>query len=205
MTNDLFPPSSISRRRSTSQSSASRCWKEEVNYKTGAFVHPTADQILKCPFFCGRICQTSSGNQSRSFQTAPTCPHHHSHGCCFMIYTLMTCLPPPRGAHPVFYCSTRLSLPAAKETDTHKLWRNIEPHLKKAMQTVYLREVSRFDPSHLCFPTSCCFLIIPPPPSLQWEQMQQMEEKECGALRGTDALSVPVALGDVRDRCSTAN
>uniref|UniRef100_A0A3Q3MC00 Origin recognition complex subunit 5 n=1 Tax=Mastacembelus armatus TaxID=205130 RepID=A0A3Q3MC00_9TELE len=30
-----------------------------------------------------------------------------------------------------------------KETDTHKLWRNIEPHLKKAMQTVYLREVSR--------------------------------------------------------------
>uniref|UniRef100_A0A3B3ZDC2 Origin recognition complex subunit 5 n=1 Tax=Periophthalmus magnuspinnatus TaxID=409849 RepID=A0A3B3ZDC2_9GOBI len=31
-----------------------------------------------------------------------------------------------------------------KESDTHKLWRNIEPHLKKAMQTVYLREVSRF-------------------------------------------------------------
>ncbi|TNM91606.1 hypothetical protein fugu_019986 [Takifugu bimaculatus] len=53
----------------------------------------------------------------------------------------------------------------AKETDTHKLWRNIEPHLKRAMQTVYLREVS----------------------SLQWEQMQQMEEKECGALRGLSA------------------
>uniref|UniRef100_A0A8P4K6Z6 Origin recognition complex, subunit 5 n=1 Tax=Dicentrarchus labrax TaxID=13489 RepID=A0A8P4K6Z6_DICLA len=52
-----------------------------------------------------------------------------------------------------------------KETDTHKLWRNIEPHLKKAMQTVYLREVS----------------------SLQWEQMQQMEEKESGALRGLSA------------------
>lgn len=33
-----------------------------------------------------------------------------------------------------------------KETDTHKLWRNIEPHLKKAMQTVYLREVSRSVP-----------------------------------------------------------
>lgn len=32
---------------------------------------------------------------------------------------------------------------SVKETDTHKLWRNIEPHLKKAMQTVYLREVSR--------------------------------------------------------------
>ncbi|MBN3322866.1 ORC5 protein, partial [Atractosteus spatula] len=31
----------------------------------------------------------------------------------------------------------------AKEGDTHKLWRNIEPHLKRAMQTVYLREVSR--------------------------------------------------------------
>ncbi|XP_030853310.1 origin recognition complex subunit 5-like [Strongylocentrotus purpuratus] len=26
--------------------------------------------------------------------------------------------------------------------DAHKLWRNIEPHLKKALQTIYLREVS---------------------------------------------------------------
>lgn len=52
-----------------------------------------------------------------------------------------------------------------KESDTHKLWRNIEPHLKKAMQTVYLREVS----------------------SLQWEQMQDMEEKEAGAVRGLSA------------------
>ncbi|XP_072311243.1 origin recognition complex subunit 5 [Eucyclogobius newberryi] len=52
-----------------------------------------------------------------------------------------------------------------KESDTHKLWRNIEPHLKKAMQTVYLREVS----------------------SLQWEQMQEMEEKEAGAVRGLSA------------------
>ncbi|XP_041833301.1 origin recognition complex subunit 5 isoform X2 [Melanotaenia boesemani] len=51
-----------------------------------------------------------------------------------------------------------------KETDTHKLWKNIEPHLKKAMQTVYLREVS----------------------SLQWEQMQQTED-ETGALRGLSA------------------
>ncbi|XP_041935295.1 origin recognition complex subunit 5 [Alosa sapidissima] len=49
-----------------------------------------------------------------------------------------------------------------KESDTHKLWRNIEPHLKKAMQTVYLREVS----------------------SVQWEQQQQMEDKEAGALKG---------------------
>ncbi|KAG9280482.1 origin recognition complex subunit 5 [Astyanax mexicanus] len=52
----------------------------------------------------------------------------------------------------------------AKESDTHKLWRNIEPHLKRAMQTVYLREVS----------------------SVQWEQ-QQMEEKEATALRGLSA------------------
>uniref|UniRef100_A0A8C5G2V5 Origin recognition complex subunit 5 n=1 Tax=Gouania willdenowi TaxID=441366 RepID=A0A8C5G2V5_GOUWI len=51
-----------------------------------------------------------------------------------------------------------------KETETHKLWRNIEPHLKKAMQTVYIREVS----------------------SLQWEQMQQTED-EGGALRGLSA------------------
>ncbi|XP_077399329.1 origin recognition complex subunit 5 isoform X2 [Vanacampus margaritifer] len=52
----------------------------------------------------------------------------------------------------------------AKESDTHKLWRNIEPHLKKAMQTVYLREVS----------------------SLEWEKMQQVET-EAGALRGLSA------------------
>ncbi|XP_056133742.1 origin recognition complex subunit 5 [Lampris incognitus] len=55
----------------------------------------------------------------------------------------------------------------AKEKDVHKLWRNIEPHLKKAMQTVYLREVS----------------------SVQWEQLQQMEEKEAGAIRGLSAYS----------------
>ncbi|NWJ09901.1 ORC5 protein, partial [Crypturellus undulatus] len=30
----------------------------------------------------------------------------------------------------------------ASERDTRKLWKNIEPHLKKAMQTVYLREIS---------------------------------------------------------------
>ncbi|RMC10364.1 hypothetical protein DUI87_13167 [Hirundo rustica rustica] len=34
-------------------------------------------------------------------------------------------------------------LAAANERDTRKLWKNIEPHLKKAMQTVYLREISR--------------------------------------------------------------
>ncbi|XP_062299955.1 origin recognition complex subunit 5 [Scomber scombrus] len=53
----------------------------------------------------------------------------------------------------------------AKESDTHKLWKNIEPHLKKAMQTVYLREVS----------------------SLQWEQMQEMEEQETKTMRGLSA------------------
>ncbi|KAL7827799.1 hypothetical protein AOLI_G00309510 [Acnodon oligacanthus] len=54
----------------------------------------------------------------------------------------------------------------AKEGNTHKLWRNIEPHLKRAMQTVYLREVS----------------------SVQWGQ-QQMDEKEATALRGLSALA----------------
>ncbi|KAI3366691.1 hypothetical protein L3Q82_009364 [Scortum barcoo] len=67
--------------------------------------------------------------------------------------------------HVAFPVTELCFMSAVKETDTHKLWRNIEPHLKKAMQTVYLREVS----------------------SLQWEQMQQMEEKEAGALRGLSA------------------
>lgn len=47
------------------------------------------------------------------------------------------------------------------------------------------------------------FLSLLPLFSLQWEQMQQMEEKECGALRGT-THSAPVALGDVirwQSRC----
>ncbi|KAK2142214.1 hypothetical protein LSH36_984g00054 [Paralvinella palmiformis] len=39
----------------------------------------------------------------------------------------------------------------AAEDDIRKLWRNVEPHLKKALQTVYLREVS----------------------SAQWERMQE--------------------------------
>jgi len=41
----------------------------------------------------------------------------------------------------------------AETSQTRKLWRNIEPHLKKALKSVYLREVS----------------------SLQWEKMQQAE------------------------------
>ncbi|XP_005089925.1 origin recognition complex subunit 5 [Aplysia californica] len=41
----------------------------------------------------------------------------------------------------------------ADATQTRKLWRNIEPHLKKALKSVYLREVS----------------------SQQWEKMQQAE------------------------------
>uniref|UniRef100_UPI00398EF0CA origin recognition complex subunit 5 isoform X2 n=1 Tax=Pristiophorus japonicus TaxID=55135 RepID=UPI00398EF0CA len=52
----------------------------------------------------------------------------------------------------------------AKEEDTHRLWRNIEPHFKKAMQTVYLREIS----------------------SSQWERLQQ-EGKEDGHVKGLSA------------------
>ncbi|KAM8967885.1 origin recognition complex subunit 5 [Pelodytes ibericus] len=52
----------------------------------------------------------------------------------------------------------------AKESDSHKLWRNIEPHLKRAMQTVYLREIS----------------------SSQWEKMQQ-EDREAAQLKGLSA------------------
>ncbi|KAJ1161837.1 hypothetical protein NDU88_002318 [Pleurodeles waltl] len=52
----------------------------------------------------------------------------------------------------------------AKENDTRRLWKNIEPHLKKAMQTVYLREIS----------------------SLQWEKLQQSSE-ETGQLKGLSA------------------
>ncbi|XP_028664585.1 origin recognition complex subunit 5 [Erpetoichthys calabaricus] len=53
-----------------------------------------------------------------------------------------------------------------RESDTHKLWRSIEPHLRKAMQTVYLREVS----------------------SLQWEMMQDTKE-ETGYLKGLSAYT----------------
>uniref|UniRef100_A0A8C2T4J2 Origin recognition complex subunit 5 n=1 Tax=Coturnix japonica TaxID=93934 RepID=A0A8C2T4J2_COTJA len=51
----------------------------------------------------------------------------------------------------------------AKERDTRKLWKNIEPHLKKAMQTVYLREIS----------------------SSQWERLQS--EEEPGQIKGLSA------------------
>ncbi|XP_048875669.1 origin recognition complex subunit 5 [Brienomyrus brachyistius] len=54
----------------------------------------------------------------------------------------------------------------AEESDTHKLWRNIEPHLKKAMQTVYLREVSSF----------------------QWEE-QLKRDCETQSLRGLSAYA----------------
>ncbi|KAM9698976.1 origin recognition complex subunit 5 isoform 2-T2 [Dama dama] len=48
----------------------------------------------------------------------------------------------------------------AGERDTRKLWRNIEPHLKKAMQTVYLREIS----------------------SSQWEKLQK-DDTDPGQLK----------------------
>ena len=35
--------------------------------------------------------------------------------------------------------------------DAHKLWRNIEPHLKKALQTIYLREVFKVKKKRICF------------------------------------------------------
>lgn len=47
-----------------------------------------------------------------------------------------------------------------KETDTHKLWKNIEPHLKKAMQTVYLREVSRCVSAHTGPPCLCACVCV---------------------------------------------
>lgn len=52
----------------------------------------------------------------------------------------------------------------ATATDVHKLWRNIEPHLKKAMQTVHLREVS----------------------SAQWEKIQQQQE-DATQIKGPSA------------------
>uniref|UniRef100_A0A674HIJ2 Origin recognition complex subunit 5 n=1 Tax=Taeniopygia guttata TaxID=59729 RepID=A0A674HIJ2_TAEGU len=52
----------------------------------------------------------------------------------------------------------------ANERDTRKLWKNIEPHLKKAMQTVYLREIS----------------------SSQWERLQH-DGGEAGQLKGLSA------------------
>nr|XP_056702971.1 origin recognition complex subunit 5 [Euleptes europaea] len=51
----------------------------------------------------------------------------------------------------------------ANERDTRRLWKNIESHLKNAMQTVYLREIS----------------------SSQWEQSR--EDGESGQLKGLSA------------------
>jgi len=90
--------------------------------------------------------------------------------------------------------------PSAKESDIHKLWKNIEPHLHRAMQTVYLREVSRsvsavwfLKSAHswdcawaVCHQslTVCVFGFTAF--SMQWEQ-QQMDEKEATTLRGTQS------------------
>uniref|UniRef100_A0A3Q2KSP7 Origin recognition complex subunit 5 n=1 Tax=Equus caballus TaxID=9796 RepID=A0A3Q2KSP7_HORSE len=54
----------------------------------------------------------------------------------------------------------------ASERDTRKLWRNVEPHLKKAMQTVYLREIS----------------------SSQWEKIQK-DDTDPGQLKGLSAYT----------------
>uniref|UniRef100_K1PQ70 Origin recognition complex subunit 5 n=1 Tax=Magallana gigas TaxID=29159 RepID=K1PQ70_MAGGI len=53
----------------------------------------------------------------------------------------------------------------ATESDSRKLWKNFEPHLKKALQTVYLREVS----------------------STQWERM--LEESDAGKMMTQQELS----------------
>eukprot|EP00105_Crassostrea_gigas_P034322 XP_019918470.1 PREDICTED: LOW QUALITY PROTEIN: origin recognition complex subunit 5 [Crassostrea gigas] len=52
----------------------------------------------------------------------------------------------------------------ATESDSRKLWKNFEPHLKKALQTVYLREVS----------------------STQWERM--LEESDAGKMMTQQAF-----------------
>lgn len=103
--------------------------------------------------------------------------------------------------------------PSAKESDIHKLWKNIEPHLHRAMQTVYLREVSRsvnavwfLKSAHswdcvwaVCHQslTVCVFGFTAI--SVQWEQ-QQMDEKEATTLRGTqtDTHTLHVQTGQQR-------
>lgn len=86
LTTPFPPPPLVSRLHSTFQSSASRCWKEEVNYKTGAFVHLTTDQILKLPpFLWEDLSNEFRKIKAKSFETALTCPHTHCHSCCFMI------------------------------------------------------------------------------------------------------------------------
>jgi len=41
----------------------------------------------------------------------------------------------------------------ATADDTHKLWRNIESHLRNCLHNVYLREVTGFVLYHI----TCCF------------------------------------------------
>ncbi|XP_014770006.1 origin recognition complex subunit 5 isoform X1 [Octopus bimaculoides] len=63
----------------------------------------------------------------------------------------------------------------ATMNDSRKLWKNIEPHLKKALQTVYLREVS----------------------SAQWEKMQQDSNSgqqmalQLHSIQGRNHLELP--------------
>ncbi|GAB1606625.1 origin recognition complex subunit 5-like [Argonauta hians] len=63
----------------------------------------------------------------------------------------------------------------AEVSDSRKLWKNIEPHLKKALQTVYLREVS----------------------SAQWEKMQQVSSSsqemslQLYSIQGRNHLELP--------------
>ncbi|ESO91435.1 hypothetical protein LOTGIDRAFT_209785 [Lottia gigantea] len=58
----------------------------------------------------------------------------------------------------------------ATMNDSRKLWRNIEPHLRKALQTVYLREVS----------------------SAQWEKLQmEMSSTESTAMLSRSHVELP--------------
>ena len=62
-------------------------------------------------------------------------------------------------------------------SDTKKLWKNIEPHLKKALTTLYLREVS----------------------STQWERYQQeLEASDNAALQGVEIVCLyKVMVADI--------
>jgi len=52
-----------------------------------------------------------------------------------------------------------LNICAATVEDTHKLWRNIEPHLRKCLHNVYLREVTGFV-HHIVLVVHCFVIII---------------------------------------------
>jgi hypothetical protein len=70
---------------------------------------------------------------------------------------------------------------AANPDDVRKLWKNVEPHLKSALQTVYLREISR-----LSFTSVSFVLYFFLSNSTQWErlQAQSMKGDKTGQMSG---------------------